>query len=481
MPLLIRRFGLAEYGVYLLAGSLSAYLSLLDFGVGTTIVKHTAEFRAKGDRQRMGELVSTILVYYVFAGIVASVVLLAFSQFGVFVFRLDAERAHLASSLFRAAAGIALFAWPLSVGAFVLNGLQRYDLTARVGSLVVLGNIAATAVVLLMGEGPLVLLVANGAVGLVGSSVCSLLASRQLPGVRPSHKLVTRAMLGMVFGFSSVIFVTQIANTIIYQQTDRIVLGVFVGATSIAMYEAAAKMNGLVGQLVGMPAAALMPAASELDALERVDTLRTLFMRGAKYSVVFVAPIVAGLMVLSRPLLEAWLGSTMATQAPVAVIFVSFWLLWVNVQVPLTILVGMGRLRFYVWLTIAQAAINITLSLLLVQRYQVLGVVLGTVLTNYALFPITMRYCLRVLQVPVREYLTRVVLPTYPLLVVPVAVAAVFRWLGVTDSLLGVAVAGLSAVGLYWVMIALFALDTAERLDLQALVAAGLRRLGVSR
>jgi len=44
-----------------------------------------------------------------------------------------------------------------------------------------------------------------------------------------------------IFGFSWAVFVIQVCTIIIYQQTDRIVLGIFLGASAIALYEAAGK------------------------------------------------------------------------------------------------------------------------------------------------------------------------------------------------------------------------------------------------
>ena len=83
MPFLIRRFGLTDYGVYLLAGSVSVYLGLLDFGVGTTVMKYVAEYRAKNEAEKLGRLVSNALFYYSIVGVFAATVLFLFSRFGI--------------------------------------------------------------------------------------------------------------------------------------------------------------------------------------------------------------------------------------------------------------------------------------------------------------------------------------------------------------------------------------------------------------
>ena len=138
------------------------------------------------------------------------------------------------------------------VGGAVVNGLQRYDLSARVGSMVVLGNVAATAVVLAVGQGPLVLLVATGAVGLLGGVAYLTLAIR-LSEAPVSLRLISWGTLKVIFGFSWLVFVMQVASVIVYQQTDRMVLGVFVGAAAVVSYEAASKVHGFVSQLSSMP------------------------------------------------------------------------------------------------------------------------------------------------------------------------------------------------------------------------------------
>ena len=49
-----------------------------------------------------------------------------------------------------------------------------------------------------------------------------------------------------ILGFSWAVFVIQVCTLVIYQQTDRLVLGVFLGAAAITLYEAAGKFLGLV-------------------------------------------------------------------------------------------------------------------------------------------------------------------------------------------------------------------------------------------
>ena len=47
-PYLIRTLGQSEYGVYTLVFSITAYLTLLDLGVGNAVVRYVSKYRVDG-------------------------------------------------------------------------------------------------------------------------------------------------------------------------------------------------------------------------------------------------------------------------------------------------------------------------------------------------------------------------------------------------------------------------------------------------
>jgi O-antigen/teichoic acid export membrane protein len=472
MPFLLRGFGLANYGVFVLASSVSVYLGLLDFGVSSTVTKFVAEHRARNEDVGLGRVVSNVVAYYTAVGILACVGLLLFARFGVGIFRLRPADMVLARDLFTVSGVVALFAWPLGIGSSVLGGLQRYDLSARIGALVVVGNVAVSAIVVWLHSGPVQLLAAMGAVALVGGIASCAAARGQLgPAVPLSWGLVRRSTMERLLRFSWPIFVIQVTSMATDMQTDRLVLATFVGASAVGVYESASKLNGLVGQLSPLPTVALVPMAAKLDAEERPEALRALFLRGTKYTVGFVVPIAVGLMALARPLLLHWLGPDFVAQAFAAQVFLLVWVFFANLSVAFTIFIGTGRLRFLMWFNVATAILNLVLSVILVQRLGVLGVIIGTVAVELGLFPIGMWYVLRTLEVSPGEYLRSVVLRTYPLLLVPIGIAWASMATGLTATLPGVAIAGLSAVASYWVAFYFLGLTGHERAEVGQLVA----------
>lgn len=69
-PVMLRLLGQAEFGLYSLIGSMVGYLSVLDMGLGNTLVRYTAKNRADGTKQREAELNGLFLFIYSLIGLV---------------------------------------------------------------------------------------------------------------------------------------------------------------------------------------------------------------------------------------------------------------------------------------------------------------------------------------------------------------------------------------------------------------------------
>lgn len=470
MPFLIRGFGTTDYGLYLLASSIVGYAGLLDFGVGTSLVKLAAAAIAQDDRERLGRLTSSTLAFYTAIGVILAIVMLALALNTQLLFRVDADGARLLRNLFLVTAGASLLAWPANTGGAVLGGFQRYTQTSMVSLATTIGTICVTAVVVFLHEGPIVLMIGVAVVNLSGGLANALLARRLLRGVSVSLFRADLAGLSAIFGISWAIFVTQLAGIIVYQQTDRLVLGIFVGASAVALYEAAGKFQSLVSQLTGVSVSAVMPMASQLGAEGRRDALRTLFLRGTKYTLALLSPIVIVLIVVAQPLLQAWLGTEFAAVALSAQILISHQLLTSGTAVGDTMLVGLGKLPKRLPYVIGLALLNLTLSLVLVRLYGIIGVVLGTAIPYFIDYPLHIRLLLRTLDVPVSRWWRESLLPTYPLLVVPLGVSIALVTTPLSGSVLGIAVVGALSVSAYWLAVYAIGFTTQERAEVGAAV-----------
>ena len=476
MPLLIRGFGVRDYGLYILAGSVGAYASLLDLGVGTSLAKMVAEASATDDAartrsSRRPRSPSTSSIGLLAATIIAIV---AFNAGAIF--RVNADGARLLRNLLLISAVSSLWAWPANTAGAVLAGRQRYVLSAKTATAAIIANIGVTIAVLVTDNGPVVLMAGSALVALVASTTNAYLAWNELGRGRISPLDSEREVMRTILGFSWAVFVIQVCTLVIYQQTDRLVLGVFLGAASITLYEAAGKFLGLVTQAVTFTNSAVLPMASNLDAAGRNDMLEGLVYRGTRYVVAFIAPAVLIVMILARPIITGWLGPAFASQATNAAILVSPWLLLVTTTMADNVLITKRLLPKRIPWVVAFTVENLVLSVILVQTMGIRGVVLGTAIPYLLDYPFHMALLAKHGIVSWEGLLRRVVLPTYPFLIIPGTIAGVALVTPLVNSLLGTAVvAGIAYVG-YWA--AFLARNDPERQDFIAAARGTAARLG---
>ena len=70
-PFMLRMLGQSEFGLYSLAASVIAYLTVLDLGFGNAIVRYTAKYRAEGKQEEQYEMFGMFFLLYLFISALA--------------------------------------------------------------------------------------------------------------------------------------------------------------------------------------------------------------------------------------------------------------------------------------------------------------------------------------------------------------------------------------------------------------------------
>jgi O-antigen/teichoic acid export membrane protein len=472
MPLLIQSFGIGQFGLYRLASSVTAYAALLDFGAGSALTKMVAEHHATGDREALAGTVSSTFSFYTIVGVVVALVMVGVGAAVQHLFDFDPRSAVIFRDLLWVGAVFQLWYWPSSTARQVLAGLQRFDLIATIGVLTTLLSIGVTIWVLVSGSGPVALVALNGVVTAVAGLLTVVLARRLLGMPVLTYRAASRKYLAAIFLFSWPLFAVQVSDALFYQQTDRIVLGVFAGAAAVGLYEAAAKFNALVAYLSGLTVSAVLPLASRFSAQGRHASLKALLLRGTKYVAALVAPITLVLIVVARPLIADWLGPAFNGQSIAAqVLMLPHVLVCLGVMGD-AVVISKGRFGGRIPFIVAQAILNLVLSIALVGRYGVLGVAIGTAVSHLVDFPMHMWFLLKETGTRLGEWVRAVVVPVYSLLLVPVALAVVLTRTPLAQSIPGIAVAAALSLLPYWALLYLFSFSEDEKHDVRSWMAA---------
>ncbi|MDP2400355.1 MAG: flippase, partial [Actinomycetota bacterium] len=124
-PFLIRSLGQAEFGLYSLVASITAYFLLLDAGVGNALVRYVAMYRVQNDLEQQRKLLGLSLLFY---GAMAGVTVLLGLQLlqnlssvfgkGLTVEELQLARTLLSITVFNAGATLVIGAFTRTIVAY---------------------------------------------------------------------------------------------------------------------------------------------------------------------------------------------------------------------------------------------------------------------------------------------------------------------------------------------------------------------------
>ena len=448
LPLLVDRIGLVGTGLFVFATTLTGYFTAVEFGLATSVTKYVAELRATRASEQLNTVLRGSLVLMGGLGLLIAVGLASFGLlFGESLFDEPAIVGDVIPTFFVAAL-TALVYFPSRLGVAALEGLERFDLSGLVGSLCSIVLLGAMYWVTSFSDSIPLLTALFGAALVVEGAICGALAWRHL-GVGLGRGRWFGPELRPVLAFSGGLFVIGFADTLIYS-ADRTIVAAFVGASAIVAYEAALRPQNGVRAVSSMAAGALIPTMSRLFAQGRHDAARELTLIASLIGVIITTPVAIVVMVLAEPFVVAWLGPEYSHYAVYVQIFTSYWIAHSNTAALSTAVFGVGRLRIFVWLTIAGAILTFALSIWLTAVWGVVGVIWGTVIPAWLGLPLWLYFALRHIGLPWRRYLREVLLPAYVPIVVWtgafVAAAAVLDPAG----FLGVLAVGGLALGCLW-------------------------------
>src|SRR5439155_6631706 len=152
-PFVVRHLGDSAYGVWVLVGSLTGYLGLLDLGVRGAVTRYVSSFHALGDHKEASRVASSALMIFICAGVLAILVSFILAVFAVDWFQIPPTY-RAAARIILVIAGVNI-AVSLTSGVFggILVALQRFDLTNLIEVVSGIIRTAAIIAVLLSGHG----------------------------------------------------------------------------------------------------------------------------------------------------------------------------------------------------------------------------------------------------------------------------------------------------------------------------------------
>jgi O-antigen/teichoic acid export membrane protein len=382
VPYFVDRLGDDGYGLWTLTFSVLGFLSLVDLGFSTSVVRFTAEARGSGDVDRRNRLLSTVMAVYLGLAVVSAAGVAVVSPWYPDLMGLSPGTRD---------AGLVIL-WVLAARSFAVSlpfGMFRGILFGN-GRIAVQNAIQVAGTVLYAGASVAAIEAGAGIRGLAVANLAAFLAEhllylaaavRTTKGLRVSWRLFDRSLLREALSISAAQFVVTVSSLVLLR-ADPMIVNAFLPLSAVAMYGVALKVAEASLMLVKQGINVMGPLAAELGGAGRKDDVRRLMLSGSKFALAPAAALVAAVAVLGRRGLETWIGSSYGDAATSLFLLILSVALLVPQMVVSDVFSMTGEHRRTAMAAVASMVVKVAASLLLAAWLGLDGIALGTLIST---------------------------------------------------------------------------------------------------
>ena len=383
VPMAIDALGAETYGLWIAITAVFTIFRFLDCGVAHAMINITASCNANNDFERLRRLLSTS--YWIsgaisvsgFASTVPLVFLIDWNWLLGIGTTIEVDRLR---NILLLASGMFFVSFPLGIAGKVLQGLQRMHWISGVGILANAIMLAAVTIGWWFRLDLLWFLIAFASGPILANLVITIVLWIDRPDLLPpriadfrSEPITELIRLGMLF------WGLQVSMSLSFE-IDAVLVSHIVGLRGTAELGVVNQMYLVATAFTGLLAAPLWPAFR--DAAVRGDRtwIQRTMMRSLTFSLGLCLCLTIPILVLG-----GWAGELLAARKLVpsfAVLLAVFF--WTNLQavggVLAMLMNGLQVIRLQLVLSFLMTAVNLVLSLLLVQWIGVSGVIWGSII-----------------------------------------------------------------------------------------------------
>lgn len=378
-PFMLRMMGQNEYGLYSLVASVVAYLTVLDLGFGNAIIRYTAKFRAENKQKEQYEMFGMFFILYCCIGIIAFIIGLGlyFNVDNLFERSMNVEELQKIQIMMLLMVFNIALTFPMSIWGSIITAYENFVFQKVVNIIRIILNPIVMIILLYMGY---------KAIAMVIVITCFNITTLCLNAWYCKHKLNIKIKFGHfnwkflreISIYSFWIFLEAIMNRI-YWSSGQFILGIFRGATVVAVYAVAIQLNNIFIGFSTSISGVFLPKVTAMVAQGNSEkAISDLFIRTGRIQYIIMAFILTGFILFGKSFIILWAGNNYKDAYYIALLF------FIPLTIPLiqnlgiTILQARNQMKFrsilYVIISIGSLGISIPLSKL----YGGIGCAIGT-------------------------------------------------------------------------------------------------------
>ena len=384
-PIILKKLGQSEYGLYNLTSSIISYLSLLTLGFGASYIRFYSRYKAEKDEDGIQRLNGLYMIVFLILGAVAFVggLVLSFNSKILFNSTYSARDLKIAKVLMLLLTFNMAISFPMSVYTAIISSQERFifQKIVNIGKTVI-APVMSIAVIF-FGFGSIGMVVVTTIVTLFIDFINIFYCHKKI-GAKFRFGKIDGRLLKEIAVFSIFIAINQLIDQL-NMQTDKVILGKMINASAVAIYAIAATIQTMYLHFSTAVNSVFAPKIHRIinsGEKDVDDQLTDLFIKIGRVQYFILMLIMTGFIFFGQYFIKIWAGEDFKIAYYLVLI------LMIPSTVPLIQNIGIEiqraknkhQFRSLVYLLVA--IINVAISIILCKYYGLLGVTIGTAFAN---------------------------------------------------------------------------------------------------
>lgn len=385
-PIMLGLLGQSEYGLYKLANSVTSYLSLISFGIGSAVVRYLTKYRAENDKN--GEE-SVFGLFNVIFAIISSITVIVGIIINFFLPLIYGNSLNAPGQMFEMRILVFLLSCSTALTFLctpynaVVTSHERFLFLQLINILTTVITPIANIVALYFGFMSIGMVASSLAINVIIQIVYILYVHKSIK-IRPNYKNMPKYLVKEILVFSFWIFIANVVNQL-YNSTDTLIIGAIpaLATIGVAVYSIGATFGTMMVSFSVGITSVLTPKVNTMVFTDKSNTeLTDLMIRIGRLQCYIVGIICFGFIAFGKQFISLWAGQGYDDAYWVAIVTMIPGCIPLIQGVALSIIVAQNRHRFRSLVYLSIAIINVVGTLICVNYFGIIG---AAVVTGVAL------------------------------------------------------------------------------------------------
>lgn len=312
-PIMLGILGQSEYGLYSLSNSVISYLSLLQFGMGSAVIRYIAKYRTTDEKEKTNQITGLFTVIYIFFAVLVIVVGCIFMLLSPVIFSNGLSEAEISKMriLIIIMTLSTAFSFISVVFSSIINAYEKFIFKKTTDIILTILTPLFNLLVLFLGYASVGIAIVSLIFQIVVLPIYMWYVAKRL-GIKMKFVKPEKTFLIELFSFSIFMFLSSIAD-LLFWSTDNVLIGAMIGSAAVAVYNVGGVFTNLMRNLTSAINDVFVPKVTMMVAVDKPNSeLSDLMIRVGRLQYLMVSLLISGFIVFGQMFIHYWSGDVYA-------------------------------------------------------------------------------------------------------------------------------------------------------------------------